>query len=185
MPTDDVGWYTTEIAEQLRLSIVFATPLSNKSVNENRVDFRPWWVYRPQSDRRGQPGARSLDVVPISVRPPNEHGYCRLGPFVWDAKDAVMRARTVVAVLNEQLPRTYGDTWIHVSDIDWFVNDPNLCLRVGMYRPRGRGRGQLPRTSRHSFATVTLCRSERARLPRISSASVRLTKRTTSAGSLK
>ena len=135
VPTDDVGWYTTEIAEQLRLSIVFATPLSNKSVNENRVDFRPWWVYGAhKATDEGRPGARSLDVVPISVRPPNEHGYCRLGPFVWDAKDAVMRARTVVAALNEQLPRTYGDTWIHVSDIDWFVNDPEP-LPQGRYVP--------------------------------------------------
>jgi len=42
---------------------------------------------------------------------------------VWDAKSCVRRARTVIATVNQHLPRTCGDSWIHVAEIDWFVAD--------------------------------------------------------------
>jgi 4-hydroxybutyrate CoA-transferase len=131
VPQDDVGWYTPEVAEQLRLSMVYATPMSRHAVIEGRVDFRPWWVWGAhKAADEGRPGARRLDVVPITVRPPNEHGYCRLGNWVWDAKDTARRARTVIAVVNDELPRTYGDIWIHVSEIDWFVPDTEPLPRA-------------------------------------------------------
>jgi 4-hydroxybutyrate CoA-transferase len=136
VPTDDVSWYTPEIAEQLRLSMVYSAPMSRRAVNEGRVDFRPWWVWGAhKAADEHRPGARSPDVVPITVRPPNEHGYCRLGNWVWDAKDTAMCARTVIAIVNDGLPRTFGDTWIHVSDIDWFVPDSEPLPRTRWVPP--------------------------------------------------
>jgi 4-hydroxybutyrate CoA-transferase len=71
----------------------------------------------------GREGARPIDLTIIHVTPPNEHGYVCLGHAVWDAKTTVRRARMTVAVVNEHLPRTYGDSWLHVSEIDLFVED--------------------------------------------------------------
>jgi 4-hydroxybutyrate CoA-transferase len=62
-----------------------------------------------------------LDVALIHVSPPDAHGYCSLGVSVDTTMTAVRRARKVIAQVNDQMPRTYGDTFIHVGKIDAFV----------------------------------------------------------------
>lgn len=67
-----------------------------------------------------------IDVALIHVSVPDKHGYCSLGVSVEATLAAIDNATTVIAQVNEQMPRTHGDGIIHVSEIDMFVecNEP-------------------------------------------------------------
>jgi acyl-CoA hydrolase len=62
-----------------------------------------------------------LDVVFIQVSPPDKHGYCSLGVTVSATLAAISNAKTVIAQINPQMPRTHGDGIIHISELDIFV----------------------------------------------------------------
>lgn len=66
-------------------------------------------------------GIISLDVAFIHVSPPDAHGYCSLGVSVEATLAAIQNAKTVIAQVNPQMPRTFGDGIIHVSQIDYLV----------------------------------------------------------------
>jgi acyl-CoA hydrolase len=63
----------------------------------------------------------SLDVALIHVSPPDAHGYCSLGVSVEATVAAIENAKTVIAQVNPNMPRTFGDRIIHVSEIDFLV----------------------------------------------------------------
>lgn len=62
-----------------------------------------------------------LDVAFIQVSPPDKHGYCSLGVSVDVTLPAIQMAKTVIALINPQVPRTHGDGIIHISHIDYAV----------------------------------------------------------------
>ncbi|PWA04147.1 acetyl-CoA hydrolase/transferase family protein [Flavobacterium psychrotolerans] len=62
-----------------------------------------------------------IDVVFIHVSPPDIHGYCSLGVSVEATLAAIENAQTVIAQVNPQMPRTFGDGILHVSEIDYLV----------------------------------------------------------------
>jgi acyl-CoA hydrolase len=63
----------------------------------------------------------TLDVVFIHVSPPDSHGYCSLGVSVEATLAAIENAKTVIAQVNPNMPRTFGDGILHVSEIDYLV----------------------------------------------------------------
>lgn len=67
-----------------------------------------------------------LDVAFIHVSPPDRHGYCSLGVSVEATVAAIENAKIVIAQVNPQMPRTFGDGILHVSEIDYLVdvNEP-------------------------------------------------------------
>jgi acyl-CoA hydrolase len=88
-------------------------------VNEGRADYIP--VFLSDIPRLFALRLLPLDVAFINVSPPDEHGYCSLGTSVEAALAAVGSARLVVAQLNRSVPRTLGDSFVHVSRIDLAV----------------------------------------------------------------
>jgi acyl-CoA hydrolase len=62
-----------------------------------------------------------IDVALIQVSPPDAHGYCSLGTSVDVTRSAVDSARHVIAQVNPRMPRTHGDGFIHIRDIDAMV----------------------------------------------------------------
>ena len=62
-----------------------------------------------------------LNVVFIHVSPPDSHGYCSLGVSVEATLAAIESAKTVIAQVNPRMPRTFGDGFLHVSEIDYLV----------------------------------------------------------------
>ena len=65
--------------------------------------------------------ALNLDVVFIHVSPPDIHGYCSLGVSVEATLAAIENAKTVIAQVNPQMPRTFGDGILHLSEINYLV----------------------------------------------------------------
>lgn len=62
-----------------------------------------------------------LDVVFIHVSPPDRHGYCSLGVSVEASIAAIENAKIVIAQVNKNMPRTFGDGILHVSEINYLV----------------------------------------------------------------
>lgn len=78
-----------------------------------------------------------LDVAFIHVSPPDRHGYCSLGVSVEATVAAVENAKIVIAQVNPQMPRTFGDGIMHVSEIDYLVevDSPIYCHDVVPFSP--------------------------------------------------
>jgi len=72
-----------------------------------------------------------VDVTMCQLSPPDEHGYCSFGISVDYTKPAAESSKIVITQINEQMPRTLGDSFIHVSQLDYIVeyNEPLLELR--------------------------------------------------------
>jgi 4-hydroxybutyrate CoA-transferase len=124
LPSADYGWFEPEFQGRVNVNVVYANPFTRTAVEQGVADYTPFMIYGGHKALdEGRAGARRIDVNLIGVTPPNEHGYVCLGHIVWDAKTTVRRAATTIATVNEHLPRTFGDSWLHVSEIDWFVED--------------------------------------------------------------
>ncbi len=78
-----------------------------------------------------------LDVVFIHVSPPDSHGYCSLGVSVEATLAAIENAKIVIAQVNPQMPRTFGDGILHVSEINYLVdvNIPIYGHEMGIISP--------------------------------------------------
>ena len=90
-----------------------------QAVNEGRADYTP--VFLSQIEALFESGQMPIDVALIQVSPPDAHGFCSFGVGVDTTLTAARQAKFVVAQVNDQMPRTYGDSFIHVSDIDSVV----------------------------------------------------------------
>ena len=105
-----------EMAPHFRHRALFIGPNARKAVNEGRAEFVPVFL----SDVPGlfERGLLPLDTVLINVTPPDSHGFCSLGTSVEAMHAAIRAAKTVVAQFNSAMPRTLGDSFIHVGQID-------------------------------------------------------------------
>jgi acyl-CoA hydrolase len=108
------------LAGHLRHRALFIGRNAREAVNEGRADYLPVFLSDiPALFARGQ---IPLDVALVNVTPPDEHGFCSLGTSVDVALTAVRTARVVIAQLNRAMPRTLGDGFLHVNDIDLAVH---------------------------------------------------------------
>ena len=113
-----------ELAASFRVNALFVGKNVRDAVARGQGDYVPIFLSEVPALFRSR--AMPLDVAHISVSPPDKHGYCTLGPSVDATRAAVQSARTVVAQVNANLPRTHGDALVHVDDIDLAVwqDDP-------------------------------------------------------------
>ncbi len=124
LPTADYGWFVPDLQGRITVNVLYANVFTRDAVDKRVADYTPFMIYGGHKALdEGREEARAINVNMISVTPPNAHGYVCLGNSVWDAKTCVRRAEMTIAVVNENLPRTFGDSWLHVSEIDWFVED--------------------------------------------------------------
>src|SRR5918994_1981499 len=105
-----------EMAGHFRHRALFIGANARDAVNEGRADYVP--VFLSDVPELFVTGVLPLDAVLINVTPPDAHGYCSLGTSVDAALAATRSARTVIAQLNRSVPRTLGDSFIHVDEID-------------------------------------------------------------------
>jgi 4-hydroxybutyrate CoA-transferase len=102
-----------EMAPHFRHRALFIGPNARRAVNEGRADFVP--VFLSDVPSLFTTGALPLDAVFINVTPPDSHGFCSLGVSVEAMHAAIGSATTVIAQLNSAMPRTLGESFIHVS----------------------------------------------------------------------
>ena len=92
-----------------------------KTTQAGAADYIP--VFLSETQKLYRAGVLPCDVAMIQVSPPDKHGYVSLGTSVDATLAAVECARTVIAVVNKFVPRSFGDAFIHSSRIDLFVED--------------------------------------------------------------
>ena len=92
-----------------------------KVTQSGYADYIP--VFLSETQKLYRSGVLPCNVAMIQVSPPDAHGYVSLGTSVDATLAAVECAQTVIAVINKHVPRSFGDAFIHVDDIDLFVQD--------------------------------------------------------------
>ncbi len=98
------------------------------AINDCRADYTP--IFLSEVPALFRNGAVKLDHAFISVSPPDAHGYCSLGVSVDVVKAAVESAGRIVAEVNAQMPRTLGDSFVHVSQISAFVENNSPLIEI-------------------------------------------------------
>lgn len=115
-----------EMAGHFRHNAVFIGANVRDAINEGRADYTP--IYLSEIEGLFESGAMPIDVALIEVSPPDSHGFCSFGVGVDTSLTAARCAHFVVAQVNDQMPRTYGDSFIHVNDINAIVESSRpLC----------------------------------------------------------
>jgi 4-hydroxybutyrate CoA-transferase len=108
-----------EMEGHLRVNTMFISANVRKAVQEGRADFTP--VLLSEFTLLFKNKVLPLDVAIIHTSLPDEHGFCSLGVEVGLTKTPAESARIIIAEVNEQMPRTLGDSFIHVSRLTHIV----------------------------------------------------------------
>ncbi|MDQ2809760.1 MAG: 4-hydroxybutyrate CoA-transferase [Chloroflexota bacterium] len=108
-----------DLADSFRVNALFIGPNVRPAVQDGRADFTP--VCLSEIPRLFREGHLPIDVALIAVSPPDAHGYCSYGVEVGVTKAAAESARVVIAEINPQMPRVWGDSFIHLSHINHCV----------------------------------------------------------------
>jgi 4-hydroxybutyrate CoA-transferase len=108
-----------EMVGHFRHKALFIGPNARKAINEGRAEFIP--VFLSDIPALFDRGILPLDAALINVSLPDDHGFCSLGTSVDTVITAVRNAKVVIAQLNKSMPRTLGDSFVHVGKIDFGV----------------------------------------------------------------
>lgn len=129
-----------ELGGHLRVNSLFISANVRKAIWEGRADFTP--VLLSEFTLLFKNKVLPVNVAMIHVSPPDEHGFCSLGVEVGLSKSPAESAKIIIAEVNEQMPRTLGDSFIHVSRLTHIVpvNYPIAELPMG-----GEGDDQISR----------------------------------------
>jgi 4-hydroxybutyrate CoA-transferase len=115
----------------LNINTLFISDNVRSAVQQGKADFTPCFLSEVPLLFRN--GILPLDVALIHVSPPDEHGFCSLGLEAGLVKTPSQVAKIVIAEVNEQMPRTLGDSFIHFSKINYAipVDYPLTEIRMG------------------------------------------------------
>ena len=126
------------------LKLFFISQSMRKAAFEGKIDYIP--EYLSQIPRLFSSHRIGLDAALVQVSPPDQFGYCSLGVSVDITRSAVEHAAMVIAQVNPKMPRTWGDSFVHVDEIDWLVpceeplvealptvKDNEVSRRIGHY----------------------------------------------------
>ncbi|MEO5332903.1 MAG: GNAT family N-acetyltransferase [Magnetococcus sp. YQC-5] len=136
-------WTEAKYGRTFNVNSLFLGPGTRNAVSAGIADYTPCFLSEIPSlfTNRILP----LDVALIQVSPPDQYGYCSLGPSVDIVSAGWKSARCVIAQINPAVPRTFGQSFIHVSSIhacieaEWpipILPPPELdevAIRIGKY----------------------------------------------------
>ena len=130
--------------KRFSIKLFFISRPLRKAAFEGKIDYLP--AYLSQIPGLFQRQIIGIDVALIQVSPPDKFGYCSLGVSVDITRSGMESARMVIAQINPMMPRTWGDSFVHVDDIDYLVDfpepivsntwtsrDKNVSNRIGHY----------------------------------------------------
>lgn len=115
----DVSYLNPGMEDHFRHNAFFIGANSREAVRSGRADFTPIFLY--ETPLLFAKGYINLDVALIHVSPPDEHGFCSFGVEVGLTKTGAEKAKIVIAQVNKNMPRTLGDSFIHINKINYVV----------------------------------------------------------------
>ena len=118
--------YFREKTEDLfRHNAFFIGSTLRKEINSGQSDYTP--IHASEIPDLIKSGRKHIDVALIQVSPPDRYGFCSFGINVDITKPISQSSFFTIAEINPQMPRTLGNSFIHMKDIDYFIyNDTPL-----------------------------------------------------------
>jgi 4-hydroxybutyrate CoA-transferase len=126
-PGYDFGWYDSGWEESFKITCSFPLGINEQMIKEKRCDiaFGSLFPFDLQYFKEG------LDVLLTEISTPDEKGFCSFGASLWNKKRQVQEAKLVIAEVNDKLIRTYGENYVHVSEVDYFVEHQSQGTTMG------------------------------------------------------
>jgi acyl-CoA hydrolase len=117
-----------EAAGHVRHRALFIGSNARQAIWEGRADYVP--VFLSDIPALFRSRRLAVDVALLNLSTPDQHGFCSLGTSVDCAKAAAEEARIVIAQINPSVPRTLGDSFVHVDQLTWAVevDEPPYCV---------------------------------------------------------
>ena len=118
------------LREKFKMNSFFVADNVRHALDEGIGDYTP--IFLSEIPREFEMGRIPIDVALISVSPPDASGLCSFGISVDIVKSATANSKCVIAQVNSQMPRTLGDSFIHVNSIDMLVpfDEPIIVVPV-------------------------------------------------------
>lgn len=110
---------------------LFTSANVRHTIKQGNGSYTP--IFLSEMGRAMLKGDLKVDVVFIQVSEPDQHGYCSLGTSIENLKEAMTTARAIVAQVNRYMPRTFGDTFVHISKFTHLVehHTPLYTMEMG------------------------------------------------------
>ena len=124
----DASYVRPGMEPHFRHTAMFVGANVREAVNEGRADYMP--IFLSEIPSLFTAGSMPIDACLIQVSPPDEHGFCSFGVGVDTTKAAAAVARQVIAEVNQQMPRTLGDSFIHVRKLDAIIETDHPVLEM-------------------------------------------------------
>lgn len=106
---------------------------TRKAINEGRAQFIP--IFLSEVTMLFKRGLLKADVAMINVSPPDEHGFCSYGIDVGNIKTPAEKSKTVIAQINDKMPRGLGNSFIHINKIDYIVEYSEPLMELPQVDP--------------------------------------------------
>ncbi|CAJ0605185.1 unnamed protein product [Cylicocyclus nassatus] len=136
-----IPWTEKEYWDSIRSNCLFICANLRSLVNQGHADYTP--VFLSQIPSLFYSRELPVDVALISVSPPDKRGFCTMGVDIDCSRAAASNAKKIVALVNPSLPRTHGDTSIHISQIDYMVEVKDRDVHA---KPDGKEPSQVEKT---------------------------------------
>jgi 4-hydroxybutyrate CoA-transferase len=113
------SYNTPELSSSFRHTAFFIGPNMRIPVNEGRADYIP--IHLSEIEELFENGTIPVDIALIHVSTPDRWGYCSMGVSVETSLYAARKAKHIIAQVNPRMPRTLGNSQVHVSELDAIV----------------------------------------------------------------
>ena len=124
----DPGWFSPGMEQSFNVIVeLFIGSRVRPAMDERRATYLPSLFslrYKGMDEGRLESAKKHVDVFMVSVSPPDARGFCSFGHSMWHKKAYAKRAKCVIAEIDPTAIRTFGSNFIHVSEIDYFVDPP-------------------------------------------------------------
>nr|CAD2145479.1 unnamed protein product [Meloidogyne enterolobii] len=119
MTCGELPWLKEEFNGKIRSKTIFICNNMRPLVNKGLADYIP--LFLSNSARLFDEKAIPVDTALLNLSPPDKHGFCSLGVNVDLSSPAARNAKKIIATINTSQPKTFGDSEIHLSQIDYLV----------------------------------------------------------------
>jgi len=131
----DFGWYDPGWEVSFKIELSYVLPITRQMMAERRCDFV---IGSLLGMTPGHPAVGQVNVLFTEVSEPDKNGFCSFGASTWGKRKAIECAKVVLAEVNKKLIRTYGENYVHVSEIDYFVEHVSSGRQLGATDLLGR-----------------------------------------------
>jgi 4-hydroxybutyrate CoA-transferase len=135
-PAYDFGWYDEGWQDSFKVKVAMPTATCQEALDAGRCDLIPLPIASGL--------VKEPEIVLTEVSPPDDNGLCSFGQSLWNKKTQIKEGKTKIAEVNKNLIRTYGENFIHFSELDYLVEHISAGQGMAMGSLAGRAKREPP-----------------------------------------